>query len=55
MDDRAQTAIEYLLLIGVAIFLVILVIALIKNFIVAPTLANAGNHTDLYHNLTNVS
>jgi hypothetical protein len=55
LDDKAQTAIEYLLLIGVGIFLVIAVAALIKNFVLTPTLATAGNQTDLYRNMTNTS
>ncbi|MCX6767798.1 MAG: hypothetical protein NTY90_03675 [Candidatus Micrarchaeota archaeon] len=55
MDDAAQTAVEYLLLIGAALMVVIIVVALIRLVIVSPTLASAENKTAAYRNLTNVS
>jgi len=55
MDDRAQTAVEYLLLIGAGILVVLTVAALIRTTILAPALSTAENQSATYRNLTNIS
>ena len=55
LDDRGQTAMEYLLLIGAGILVAIMVFVFVKNYLLTPTLATAGNETDAYKNLTNAS
>lgn len=43
-EENAQGAVEYLLLVGVAIVIVVLAITLLRNSIFSPTVESAGKN-----------
>ncbi len=51
---RGQTATEYLLLIGAVIVFVLVVVAIVRTYIIGPSLNESANLTNLYHNLTTI-
>lgn len=55
MEERAQTALEYILLLGGILMFIILLIVLWQEQVYRPAANTVGNAMQVYRNLTNVS
>lgn len=55
MDEKAQTSIEYILLIAGALIITVIIIAITKGFLVSPSYSSIDQSSDMYYNFTNCS